>query len=366
MNSKSMHQVMTAAIAAALALAAWAPAPAQAHSPQTTRFVDAVNITMEPNHRFDNGTLYAGIEQCPTLVDSNPTLNAIFETTVLVAVEPELYGGVYHYNFPRGEERQISCRRTDGDMHEDCAGQVDEDDVVLVENEVDADITFETLTGLTNVDVCDQGELDESYYVQLRIRDYGGTGLDFAEWGFAEVRLVLDLIRPERPVLTDAIATENSIRVEFDRSPTTDVRRHLVFYSPEPFAEGDLLDTIANPRSPRAVEGEESDSGQITAELEGGSTVYVGMVARDEAGNYSAASAPLEATVVETSDFWDYYIGAGGGEQGGYGCHTTSTGSTNLVWVIAALMVSAAWWRRKTYRTEHSQAVVLAAKDGRR
>lgn len=364
MKRKSMHKVMTAALAAAVSFAAWAPTPAQAQSPQTTRFVDAVSVSMEPNHRFEDGTLYAGIDECTTLVDSNPDFSVTFETTVIVAVEPELYGGVYHYNFERGQGSQINCRRSDGDLHENCGGQLDEDDVSFVENEVDAQISFQELTGLTSVEDCQQGDLNRNYYVQLRIRDYGGTGVDFAEWGYAEARLVVDLIRPERPTLSDVMATENSIRVEFQRSSSSDVRRHLVVFSNESFEEGDLVDDINLLRSPRAVEGEES--GRISASLEGGSTVYVGMVARDQAGNYSAVSAPMETTVVETSDFWDFYVGAGGEEEGGHACHQTAAGSTTAVVVIALLMLSAIGWRRRSERAQQRAAVVFEAKDGRR
>lgn len=352
----SMQKLMTTAVAALAISIAWGAATAQAHSPQTSRFVDAVSLQMEPTHRFDNGTLYAGIDECERLIEDDRIFNVTFETNVFIE-NPDLFGGVYRYHFPRGEERQIACRTEEGALHEDCAGELDDDDIALFEFNVDVDVSFQDLTGLTDSAVCDEGELDQSHYVQLRLRDESGTGIDLTEWSFAEARLVFDLVRPERPTLVDALATENSIRVEFERSSTDDVRRHLVVHSTEPFEEGDLLDDIATTRSPRAVEGDETESGQVTAELEGGTTVFVGMVARDEAGNYSAVSAPMEVTVTETADFWDYYVDAGGEEEGGYGCGQAAQAPGAALWWLAAIFLAALWWRRRQHRVQAVKTV---------
>ena len=344
----------------------WAPSQATAQDPQHADTVPNVIPSIEPNYELDTEwpTIYAGIEQCRPLINNNPLFSVTFETVLGIDEE---FDGVYHYNFPRGEESQISCLDSEDNVHEDCEGPLS--DPTIIEHsegvDVEAEISFEDLTGLTDESVCEDGDHDVSYYIQINVYVWNQNQTDLRRRR-AEARFVLDLVRPEHPELTDVLATENSVTVEFERSVSDDVRRHLVFYSRESFEEGQLLDDISTVRSPRAVEGDESESGQVSAELEGGETVYVGMVARDRAGNFSPVSAPMEATVIETNDFWDFYTGAGGGEEGGYGCQTASTAPAAPAWWVAALFLMALIWRRATGSREVAKVTNFAGKDGRR
>lgn len=355
MRNPAVHVAVSLCVVAVCGALSVSDAAAQ--QPQTSTYVNEVMPSMEPSFQTDGATAYAGIDQCQTLIESNPRVDATYITNVQIT-DPDLYGGVYHFRFDRGDERSIACRSPDGDLHEECQGQLDEEDVTIEANEVDAEIRFQELTGLSSTDVCDDEEYDASHYVQLRLRDYTATGVDFGEWQYADARFVFDLVRPDAPSITDAMATENSIQVEFERSEAEDLRNHAVVYSTESFEGGELAEEVSD-RSPRRIEGEEAESGRISASLEGGDTVYVAVVSRDHAGNYSVVSSPIEATVIETRGFWDFYVEGGGQESGGYGCSSTgSVPALPVMFVVAAGLLLAA--RRPEVPAKFSPVVFTA------
>lgn len=339
MTGPSITRALITALAFGWGVLLMMPDEAEAHDPQSSPIVSSVNVTISPVHEIDTDypTVYAGIADCSALVSANPAFDVLFEALVSMQ-NPDYFGGVYHYNFARGEERAIACRTSDGSLHEDCAGEISSGDYTLIGGEVDVDVSFETLTEITNADVCDQGELDRSYYVQLRLRRQAATGVGFTEWSYAEARLVLDLVRPETPVLHDALVTENSIYVEFEASPSEDVRRHYVVYSSSPFEAG----SDARDLNRRALSSSATEDGRVTVSLEAGSTVHVGVAARDRAGNFSTTSDSISVTVMETNTFWDYYVGAGGSDEGGYGCQVMPAMSP-LGAVLSWLLIVAAW-----------------------
>ena len=346
-SGKFAQSMWLAGLGAAVAAVAVAPVDAEAGTPQTSQYVETAGVSVEPNYQIEDLSLFVGIDECESLAASNPNISATWETNVDIA-DNNLFGGVYHYRFDRGEESQIACRDSDGDLHTDCQGELPDDDVTRTPPDVDASIDFETLTDISDSSECTDEELDRSHYIQLRLRDY--VGGNTSDWQYSEVRVVVDLIRPGAPVLTDALATESSIRVEFDRSESDDVERHLVFYSTQSFEEGQPLDEVTD-RSPRAVEGEEPTEGTVSFDLEGDQEIYIGMVSRDRAGNFSTVSAPLQAQVVETEGFWDRYVEAGGAEAGGYGCTAADVGGPvrTVVWFAAFLLAIAGLrvvWRR--------------------
>ena len=313
--------------------------PSEVTALETSGEVNTASILVEPNHTIDDRTLYAGIQECQALVGEEDTdeesVSFEYDTSVNLQ-ETSLYDGVFHYPRERGAnsrncvqdgELQDDCREIDDDL-EEYSVEVSDDGF-----EVSGSVGFRTLSGVESVEDCQEyeGELDEEYRIQLRLR----RATD-ADWERSEVRLILDLIRPDAPELSDALATEHTIRVEFEGSESDDTRQHRVIYSTEPFDAGDLAEDIMD--NPRAIEG--TESGRVNVALTPGSTVYVAMVAEDEAGNFSVVSEPMETTVLETDGFWDVYVDAGGDEQGGYGCQS-ATAAASTVMSVAALMLLA-------------------------
>ena len=333
--------------------------PSEITAQESSDWVNMASIMVEPNHTIDDRTLYAGIEQCEALVgeeeDDEQSVSFDYETNVSLQ-DGSLYDGVFHYPRERGANSR-NCVQ-DGELQDDCR-QIDDDleeytlDVSDDGLEVSGSVGFRTLSGLESVEDCQEseGELDEEYRIQLRLRDTTDS-----DWERSEVRIILDLIRPDAPVLSDALATAHTIRVEFEGSESDDTNQHRVIYSTEAFEAGELAEDIMD--NPMAVEG--TESGRVDVELTPGSTVYVAMVAEDDAGNFSVVSEPMETTVLETDGFWDVYVDAGGDEQGGYGCQS-ATAATSTLMSVAALMLLALVGRLLMARRKNARCRVQSS-----
>lgn len=330
-----------AAVVTAAALVA--PLEVQADEPdvQTSQWVEDSSIFFEPTHEIDGFTAWTGIEECRSLIEDG-TVEATFETNVRIE-DDDYFGGMFHYDAPRGEGADLSCVDEDGDQHEACT-EISEDDLSFEGDPasiIEADVSFSELTGLEDEADCQAGELDRNHYIQLRLRGDRADGT-FSEWERSELRVIVDLIRPDAPELTDVLVTANTIRVEFERSESEDVDGHAVVFSDQSFEAGQRPEDVMD-RAPLVVPGEEPDSGRVDVDLEEGDTIFVGMVSRDRAGNYSTTSDSMEATVVETRGFWDFYVEAGGDEEGGYGCSAAGTPAGTVGWaVVLALLALAA------------------------
>lgn len=364
---KPSQLLSATALVAALAM----PLHASAGDPQASYYVDSASVVVDPVHDIVDRTAWVGIEECETLIDNERDVDARFTTLVDLEVEG-VFGGLFHYHLQRDED-PISCLRSDpeggGDeMHEACS-DVDEDYISLDEDpntgrleEISVAMPFETLTGL-DIDDCTGGQIDRNYYIQLRLRE---DPQDDADWERSEVRVVVDLIRPEPPRLTDAFVTANTIRVEFESSDSEDAVDHAVVYSTESFQQGDRAEEVMED-APAVIPGDQE--GQVDVDLEQGETVFVGMVARDEAGNLSYTADPLETTVVETDGFWDFYVGADGQDQGGYGCGAAPGSPGNpLVWfaVVAMSMFLARLFATGRHVRNHARISVSTRKDASR
>ncbi len=354
MSRQWKYSWLALGLVATTTAAVWLPAEAEARSPQQSTLVLSTDVSLTSTQTRDDepSTIYAGIEECSTLANNNPDMNVYIETTQFME-NPDLFGGVYHYNYPRGEERTIACRTAEGTLHDDCEEELTGDAVTVIGNDVDISVDFETLTGFTSADDCVEGEHDQSYYVQLRLRRPAATGVGFGEWSYEEARLVVDLIRPEAPTLNDAMTTENSIYVEFQGSESDDVDAHHVVFSTSPFSAGDEVGDMTT----RVVTG--TEDGRVGGvSFQAGTTVYVAMAALDRARNFSVVTEPIETTVIQTNTFWDYYRGAGGAE-GGYGCQNSASSSANstLVFAVASLMALFGVAHLRRRRTEIAAVV---------
>ena len=91
---------------------------------------------------------------------------------------------------------------------------------------------------------------------------------------------------------------------------------------------------------------------QIT-DLENGTRYWVAVVSVDDFDNESSLSDRVEGTPVQVTDGFEFYKGAGGGEQGGFGCATGGTGAASaavLLLVGVALAAAFAGARRPSSR----------------
>lgn len=196
---------------------------------------------------------------------------------------------------------------------------------------------------------------DHVYSVRLFLTN-ADSDLDSNRAGDAAVRL--DRTRPSGPQNALAAATENVIRVRFDTPVNREeIESYHLFYSEDPIPPFDekspeqLIDEGSVTRE--LLVGEAGDrSGQIKDEVTGvdlksglGEEVYVAIASRDEARNYSplARIQPMTGTKVQDSiDPWARYLGAGGAEEGGFGCHTaggTVPGPSLIAGLFAFLSV---------------------------
>ncbi len=314
-------------------------AEAEAYDVQTSNYENSMpQIDVNPEFTRDfhpDRTAYAGINQCETLIDENRVISVDYDMNLDLQGDTSLFGGLYYRDLERSEGSRVACRDSDGNVREDCV-EIGSDDYTTEVGQVGVELSFEDLTGYDDVEICDEGEVDRHYIFQLVSRGRSQTTGDTTDWEQSEVRFVFDLIRPDAPTLQDAFATETTIEVEFEESETDDVETHHIFWSRDSFSAGDLPGDVNPDRTPRSVEG--SESGSMSADLDAGETIYVGMTSRDRAGNFSPLTEPIELQVVETNSFWDFYVDAGGEEEGGYGCQKGGAMGTSLAMILAGLI----------------------------
>lgn len=311
--------------------------------PRTNQRVQSIEPSLIPAHDIDTATrtVFAGIDECQNLIETNPDFSVEFRSLSLAIGDPSVIEReASFYRLERGSGRNLSCPEAD-----DC-NQLGEESIETVDLQtLKVSVPFQTLSGLTNTGVCDEGEVNQAYYLQLRLRDFS---LLTAEYFYVEGRVIFDLVRPAAPALRDAMATEDSITVEFERSSSTDVVGHYVLFGTEPF-EGGVLPGEATSRGARRIEGaSDSEKGTVTISgVEPGQTIYIAVAARDRAGNYSVVSEPIEATVFATVNFWDLYNEAGGAEAGGYGCAFAAGGPGAAASLIGLALVAFGFRRRR-------------------
>lgn len=305
------------------------PASADARTPTTGRLVDSVDISLEPSFQVEDRTVYAGIEGCERLISENRTVQVEFTANIMVENADSLEGA-YFYRVDRDTEASRANCPEDAICNDVAAS-----DIEISENVVTLSIPFRTLSNLSNPSVCTEGDYDRSFYIQLALRDINVGGSPISR---SEARVVLDLIRPDAPTITDAIATEYAIQVEFEPATSQDISRYFVVFSAEEFSGG-ALPADATSRTPRPIEGgADADTGRISVELPAGQNLWVSVASRDRNGNYSVVSDPIAVNVMATQGFWDYYRAAGGTEEGGYGC--ASTGNQAPLAPLALLLVA--------------------------
>lgn len=321
------------ALLPAIVLASAVASPSQALTPKTDNLVTDVGFDIPGDERVEDETAFIDQALCRELAANNETFTVRFTLSVDLSEtvnEESRFRNTFLFDVERNSTSAITCPQND------CA-EVGEDFLDITTQSVLVDVSFQELTGITTADEC--VDLDREFFVRLDFtRDIGGsTALT------AEGRVIVDTIVPAAPTLSKVIATEGSIRVEFEPVSDADVFRYAILFD-DAFFEGAPEESGA---SIRYFGRAEATSGSVDADLSPGDTVWVGVAAQDEAGNLSALTDVREAQVIETTDFWELYKGEGGSEAGGCSTARLSSASSNAsTWLLGLIALAAARIRR--------------------
>lgn len=274
-------------------------------SPETSSLVSTTSMLAPRALSIDGTTAFYGIEHCQSAYNDD----ALIETTFTTSVDPtatsgtqERLAGVYYFAVPRDSGTAVTC------PSEKCT-EVDDGDYTTTTTTVVASIPFRELVGVTSAEACEG--FDSEFFTRINLRE---ADVEDTTVVATDGRIIVDTVRPAPPTSFTFEVTENKITANWELPADDDVLRYGIFYSTEPFTGGVLGDSSLNSAF---VAGEDRTSGDFTVSLPASSTVYVAMVTVDETGNESLMSEVQTASVVETSDFWELYKGAGGAEAGG-------------------------------------------------
>lgn len=292
---------------------------ADARTPSNTQSITEIRTTLDPVFEPSSparATRYVGINECRVLVGNDRQYRVTY--TVAAGIDLTLddsFDGIYFYEMNASESNAVDCGESDR-----CT-KLDREDLNIESPEVSVDIPFRALSGLSTAEDCDQ-EISRNLYSQIRVRPTGGL---LGDWNRAETRVILDLIRPDAPVLLDSFASEFSVRVEFESSASEETR-HFAIVSTQELEDGFIPGPSPDGYSLRPLEGTGDTRQATNLSLQAGQPAYIAITARDQVGNFSPISNIQTVTVSTTSGFWDFYREAGGSEEGGHGC--ASTGNT--------------------------------------
>jgi hypothetical protein len=150
---------------------------------------------------------------------------------------------------------------------------------------------------------------DSTIYVCVELLPIGtGTAL-----GSATGTVKLQLTAPPAPSITGIVPGDKALTIAWQDGPdngTAAASYRVEAQADDPLQDAALHEGTTSSRSLRL-------SG--LKNLSGGAQYRVVVYARSEGENESPASAPAFETPQPVQDFWDYYAGSGGQEQGGCG-----------------------------------------------
>lgn len=315
------HSLCCAALALTSALLA---SPAIALSPATSTRVSSVTFessygTVSPSA---SNTLLIDIEQCKLAVQNDGDIRVRYTTTnfdpssTLMTAGIYYYQGVYYFEQGRDQGSSPSC------FSSGC-NQVEMNSVTRATTSVLAEVPFRTLTTLTSAQACETASTEQDHFIRLQI--YDGTNGDQAD-----AKILVDLVRPAPPEDFDAVVTEGSVALSWTAGASGDVAGYRLVYKTSEFEGGVLPDEVEGAQQGFASDSSTLESDAIIADQTPGQTIWLAVATVDDAGNESALIGPKPFTVIDTVDFWEYYKGRGGDEEGGYCAHADTSGRSPL------------------------------------
>lgn len=294
-------------------------APALALDSETADLVTSYTIEVPKSFRIDedDGTVFVGIAGCNSML-ANARVSVAFKTSFNPQSNPTVIEELDVFSVPRDSTARIDC------ITGDLCQKIDTDDYDLTATGVLVDIAFADILAAADVTDCEPFDLE--FFIRLIVE---ASLTDSTATENADAKIVVDTTRPASPSGLTAAATENAIAVEFEASADPDINRYFVYWSSSPFDGGQDPASLTLERKTLG----DKTSGSITVTLDPTKDVYVSVVAEDLAGNLSTLSGVVQATVVETNDFWEQYRRAGGAERGG--CATTTADPSAWLLLIA-------------------------------
>ena len=291
-----------------------------------------------------DNTLFVNIAQCRDAVRLDATVNVRFDTIFDISLASNLTGGfffqgAYIFGFDRGQGTSPNCAETEGAC------------TLLGEARTTRDmmgatiaVPFRTLTGFTSEQDCAATGQDKDFFIRLQLTN----SLIFDQ---ADVKLTLDLTRPNAPEDFDAVVTERGIRLSWvpNAMGAGDVARYQAIYKSQSFELPAFPDEVSGVSS-AFVLANDNNVASTSASLVAGSTIWIGVAAVDEAGNPSLAIGPKSYEVIDTVDFWDRYKDAGGSETGGYCAHTSPVSPASGPWAFTLGMLGLCGLLRRRQR----------------
>ncbi len=155
---------------------------------------------------------------------------------------------------------------------------------------------------------CGSG-VENDYYLCIDFEyEYSDIGGDRTDRYYGGAAIRIDFTPPAAPTLDDVLAGEENLKVQWTVPDDDDRAGYYVYYRVAG-SDGDY--------SYVTVTGADANEETITG-LTNGTTYEVRVSAYDEAYNEGEASEMKEGTPEPINDFYEYYRGAEGGEDGGF------------------------------------------------
>ena len=211
---------------------------------------------------------------------------------------------------------------------------------VLLENEslsgstVRFEIGFASLTGVSSVAECASNA--DVIDVMMIFTDFNEDDTSDSP-DRDELRIEFDTDRPAAP--TDLTAKAGQSQIVVSWSEVAAASSYTLYYGTDPIPDGADPSNLTHTNVSGTSTTQELDEG-ITI-----NTYYLAVVTKDSVGNLSAVSEVVTVTTQPVEDFYEYYRGNGGTDEGGY-CATANP-VTGGLWFIALLMAPLLYRRRR-------------------
>lgn len=313
--------------------------------PQESTFITQTNLefpeSVVDNEGGDPLTRFLGVEGCRQNINQNTKISVTFTAASGINFTEDVDGqqrldAVFIYGVESGSD-MVTCP---GSACTEIREEPNSDRLIVGASSVRVFLDFTEFVGITDPDEC--ADFRREYFVRLVLRPNTGD-----ESVLHEARLVVDTERPPSVTLSDVIATESNVELEWEvPEDTSDIKSYTLYYSTEAFTGGVLASSVSGLRTGGSQGSNDGGRTRMssTVSLDPGQTIWVSVAARDQTTNESLLPEPLSTNVVETTDFWEYYRQNGGTETGG--CSSTDADATWLALLLVLGLVGLGRRRR--------------------